>query len=852
MASPPPSQKQASRWGFLSQAVASVESRLDNILGDEDEVPKRLQPAPAPAPPRLARPDSQPKRPSMEIPRSGASTPANDRLQERLARAMAKKAGSRPESPMPPAEQFSRPDTPNDPVEPEESEHLDSKDTTADDVEGDSHDGNDGHDVKEATVIVTEATDERSALQSVPCQPKHPTSKSGLQPSTTDTILSDVESARTSMEAMNDSLTASSNRVSVESQSREAAAITAQIAQEEMQGGLQDEINGYIERIDTLQAKLLYLTKEAVDVAKQAAAAAQSGSAEKKLLEKDQKIALLMEEGQKLSKLEMKHLTSIKKMRTQNVNVIKEHDNTKVRAEKAERSLRMMEDRARKAEAATKRAEQNLASSLDTTTDIDSVTKERDALNQTLADIKAQLSRANARAEAAERKVDSEQLEKERKRNADLHDDLTSAKVERELSEEKLRREIKDLNASLEREKEHNRAMETEMLGEQATLESKLESFRARAEEASSSDQGDVQAKLLRQIETLQSQYAAASQNWQGIESSLLSRITSLEKERDDIATRESDVRRKLREVTLKTKRAERELEEVQTRLPDLQKSQIEAEEEVQRSTRKIKQLESDLVRAQKDLEDQKLQAEWDMLQRIEEQKAKWTASLTLPRNESPGTSIRKGSAPGFDLSHPLHDRTPNYRPSIIPPHDSNTPPRQYSIASLKNFSNGGSMPPETPSIVTSNDADADEYFNNVPPTPASQSHAAHSPRHPMHDIISTSTVAAGPSVQLVERMSANVRRLESEKAASKDEQLRLITQRDEARGEVVNLMREVEEKRKVDERLKVLEGEHAELAERHRTTLELLGEKSELVDELKADVADVKAMYRLLADTMK
>ena len=99
--------------------------------------------------------------------------------------------------------------------------------------------------------------------------------------------------------------------------------------------------------------------------------------------------------------------------------------------------------------------------------------------------------------------------------------------------------------------------------------------------------------------------------------------------------------------------------------------------------------------------------------------------------------------------------------------------------------------------------------------------------------------------------MSANVRRLESEKAASKDEITRLSTQRDEARQEVVSLMREVEEKRKIDERLKTLETDHEGLGGRYQTTLELLGEKSEQVEELKADIADVKQMYRQLADTM-
>jgi len=101
--------------------------------------------------------------------------------------------------------------------------------------------------------------------------------------------------------------------------------------------------------------------------------------------------------------------------------------------------------------------------------------------------------------------------------------------------------------------------------------------------------------------------------------------------------------------------------------------------------------------------------------------------------------------------------------------------------------------------------------------------------------------------------MSAAVRRLESEKAASKDELSRLLTQRDEARQEVVSLMREVEEKRATDAKAQKSETELAQVTKRYQTTLEMLGEKSEQVEELRADVADLKKIYRELVDsTMK
>jgi chromosome segregation ATPase len=115
--------------------------------------------------------------------------------------------------------------------------------------------------------------------------------------------------------------------------------------------------------------------------------------------------------------------------------------------------------------------------------------------------------------------------------------------------------------------------------------------------------------------------------------------------------------------------------------------------------------------------------------------------------------------------------------------------------------------------------------------------------------MISVSTVGAGPSVQLVERMSAAIRRLEGEKVAAKEEMARICAQRDEARSDMVGLMKEIESAKAATNKVKDLEKELADINGRYQTTLEMLGEKSELVEELRADVQDVKAMYRELVE---
>jgi hypothetical protein len=161
------------------------------------------------------------------------------------------------------------------------------------------------------------------------------------------------------------------------------------------------------------------------------------------------------------------------------------------------------------------------------------------------------------------------------------------------------------------------------------------------------------------------------------------------------------------------------------------------------------------------------------------------------------------------------------------------TPQRQNSAQS---FANSDALNP--PSIHTT---DHDEYFDDVlSPSPTHQT---------MPDVLSVSTVGAGPSVQLVEKLSAAVRRLESEKVSTKEELRRLSGQRDEARAQIMTLMQEVEAKRALDIMIHELEEENKKINARYQTTLEMLGEKSELVEELRADVQDVKDMYRELVE---
>jgi len=311
----------------------------------------------------------------------------------------------------------------------------------------------------------------------------------------------------------------------------------------------QDEVHGYIERIDALEAKLQYLAREGAESARKAALAAPAGSVEKKLAERDQKIAQLMEEGKNLASNEQKHRTILKKLRSKVAEDEKELNKLHAAKEKSDKELDNLRRRARQATELEKTNE-DLQKRLDQSQrELKALRPEAKSKDSVIAELKTQLQKATEQADIITLKANDQAREQDRRRIVELEDSVAALQVEKNLVADRAKAQANELKEKAERANERSRALELELKGEVQVMESKLEAMRIRAEEASSGAMGDSQAKLLRQVETLQTQYSIASENWQGIEATLLARIASLERERDEALQRESDMRRKAREA---------------------------------------------------------------------------------------------------------------------------------------------------------------------------------------------------------------------------------------------------------------------------------------------------------------
>jgi len=319
--------------------------------------------------------------------------------------------------------------------------------------------------------------------------------------------------------------------------------INAQLAA----SGTNEDFHSYVERVDALESKLRYLSREATDSARKAASAAPAKSVEKRLAEKDEKISLLMSEGQALASTEQKHRALIKRLRAKVADDERITGELRKEKDEAESELDMLRRNTPRTEELEARCGELQALADGLKTEVSSLRLELDDKSSKVEKLEAELERMADEGTSSVSSAIRQESELQLRQISELEETVASLKVEKNLVADRGRARETELRERAELALERERQTKSEM----QALESKLEALRIVAEEASAGAVGDSQAKLLRQMETLQSQYATARENWQGIEASLASRVSTLEKERDEATRRESEMRRKAKDSVM-------------------------------------------------------------------------------------------------------------------------------------------------------------------------------------------------------------------------------------------------------------------------------------------------------------
>ncbi|KAH0566431.1 hypothetical protein GP486_000179 [Trichoglossum hirsutum] len=229
-------------------------------------------------------------------------------------------------------------------------------------------------------------------------------------------------------------------------------------------------------------------------------------------------------------------------------------------------------------------------------------------------------------------------------------------------------------------------------------------------------------------------------------------------------------------EKNIKSKRMEEELEGLTSRLHSTKRDFVECKEQLEDEKWRVEQAEAAIVDAKTQSEQDQKSWEYELLQKLEEERNKCRTELAQHAN--------------------------GYVRGTQSPSCTN---RQCSNADLIALQNPG-----TPSVHTAEP----KFFDGV----------------------------TSPAIELVLPLLHLCPRPITLLLPTT-----LSAQRDEAWEEVVSLMCEVEQKRAADEKVKELEEEMSKMSGRYEIALEMLGEKSEIVEKLRADVAELKQMCREL-----
>ncbi|KAG0618623.1 hypothetical protein M758_4G079100 [Ceratodon purpureus] len=556
----------------------------------------------------------------------------------------------------------------------------------------------------------------------------------------------------------------------------------------------------YQQRISSAERKVYALTKERDMLRRE-----QNRKSDSSMLlkEKDEIIKAVMAEGEELSKKQAVQEGTIKKLRAQVRELEEEKGRLTSRLQVEEAKVESM----RKDKAATEKALQ-------------------EAVEKGQAELAAQkefysnaLNEAREAAALAEARVDNEA-------RADLDRRLKEAS-EREIS---LVQNIDELRQALTRVEQQAAFREDTYRHDVEDLEKRCQAAEARYEELSAR-MPESTRPLLRHIEALQESMTMRTEAWNGVERSLNSRLQQAEAKAATAQEKERGLNERLNqtlsrmavmEAQVSCLRAEqaqlqRSLEKERQRASENRQEYLVATEAATTHEGRARQLEEEIKMIRKqyksELNEEKARRE-ALEQEIEQERAAMAEYEKRIRAEGRAAAEKAVAAAQPNEPGKGHKRWPS-------------------------AGSQGSMG-ESLFLQTSFDTTEDRYVG-------------HSDRHSGR--FSFSDRPPSPSIHFgkftYEQLETQLRQKEGELASYASRLAALELTRDSLAEELVKATTQCEALRAEATLLPGMRAELESLRRRHTSALELMGERDEEVEELRADLVDVKHMYREQIDML-
>lgn len=597
----------------------------------------------------------------------------------------------------------------------------------------------------------------------------------------------------------------------------------------------------------------------------------------KKLQEKENLINDLMVEGSKLSMKELNLSNTIKKLKS-----------------KTSEDAALLEDLQEKLDStlnklATFELKEVELKDFDTkkeqlTSDFKSLETRHNKLQEDHTKISQQYKELKAQRFEQQLETTKLKLDEEVKKNRELTTEVEQLNIKLKLLKDQSKSEVAELEEKLQKQQQRFLTSQEESSSEIKRLEDKMELLRIMAESSSNSKNDETSneayKKLASSNDLLQSQYTLAQENWKFIESSYLNKLAQAEKDINTLKQKDLTSMKKMKVLTGDLKSKNEELEEAMERSTTIASEMETLKTAIESKNRIISELEKKV----KSLLDEIKQVKIDFDTKLQDELAKQRESIEKELESSnksfDGPIQQQGlyindlvSNPSFLKTRSISNLSWNdniaFGESSTTPRSSHLGSRKTSSAFLNQFNNGNNVlrtplaDNGLPKFLDSpreaiRDSSFDHSFNHdsyfeddIPEesdSPSSQNSSKftlNKDAPALSGIGSAASNFANKHIQLIGKLSAQIRRLEIESLTLKDEIANLNNVKNESNNEIVKLLKENSEVRKLKNENDELTNKVSELDKKYQRTLELLGEKSERVEELSADVDDLKQLCR-------
>ncbi|XP_016098069.1 TATA element modulatory factor-like isoform X1 [Sinocyclocheilus grahami] len=546
--------------------------------------------------------------------------------------------------------------------------------------------------------------------------------------------------------------------------------------------------------------------------------------------EKEEQIRELLEEGEKLSKLQLQHSNIIKKLRvkeresdsqiTKQTKKLKEQEEELKHLQQVLDSKEEVEKQHRenikKLNAVVERQEKEL-SKLQTSSE-ELQEKNRSllaALDSSYKEL-AELHKANATKDSEAQEL---ALSREVQAKEELSLALENAQEESRVHQEALASQVADLRLALQRAEQQHAKKEDYLREEISELQQRLQEAETRNQELSQSVTSATRP-LLRQIENLQATLGAQTASWEKLEKNISDRLAdaqaqlavSVEKERS--ATEELlAIRAQIASLESQASLLRQEKGRLQGQLDAERMRREKLEDDFSRECVELENLKGEHARVLEEAKKEKLlltnQLEMEKMKVEQEKKKCYLAQEALKEKERKTLSLSVTDAPA-----------------------SSTPTLSRS-SSVSGVEHAG-----LPSSLFSQQEDSlDHSFSTMTMSISGT------------NLYEAARLSGGSSI--IENLQSQLKLREGEIAQLQMEIASLERSRTVMAEELVRLTNQNDEMESKVQEIPRLKVQLKDLEQRHNTILQMYGEKAEEADELSLDLEDVKNMYKTQIDEL-